>query len=81
MVGIFLVSALSSGIFVNCYAQTGVPGRLVIANQFEHTVLVVDPATHKVLSTVGVDINGHELTASRLTKGVDGIAWIPAEAH
>jgi YVTN family beta-propeller protein len=45
-------------------APTTSSGRLVIANQYEHTVLVVDPAAHKVLSTIGVDINGHELVVS-----------------
>ncbi len=38
--------------------------QLLVANQGEHTLVIVDPASRKVLSTVGVDINGHEVIAS-----------------
>jgi YVTN family beta-propeller protein len=38
--------------------------RLLVANQGNHTLLVIDPATGQTLATVGVDINGHEVTAS-----------------
>src|SRR5271155_2921421 len=37
---------------------------LLVANQGDHTLLVVDPATRKAIAKVGVDINGHEVTAS-----------------
>src|ERR1700724_3337377 len=37
---------------------------LFVANQMEHSVLLVDPVSKQVLATVGVDINGHEVAAS-----------------
>jgi len=37
---------------------------LLVANQGDHTLLVIDPALQKTLATVGVDINGHEVIAS-----------------
>jgi len=37
---------------------------LLVANQMEHTVLLVDPLSKQVLATVGVDINGHEVAVS-----------------
>lgn len=37
---------------------------LLVANQFDHTLLVIDPASGKTLATVGVDINGHEVIGS-----------------
>lgn len=39
-------------------------GLLLIANQFDHTALIVDPATGKTLGKVGVDVNGHEVAVS-----------------
>jgi YVTN family beta-propeller protein len=41
------------------YAQ-----RLLVANQGDHTLLVIDPVSKKTLAKVGVDINGHEVIAS-----------------
>ena len=41
------------------YAQ-----RLLVANQFDHTLLIIDPASRKTIAAVGVDINGHEVIAS-----------------
>jgi len=47
--------------------------RLLIANQVDHTLVIVDPATGRTLATVGVDINGHEVIASP-----DGrLAYVP----
>lgn len=47
--------------------------RLLIANQVDHTLVIVDAATGKTLATVGVDINGHEVAASP-----DGrLAYVP----
>ena len=41
------------------------PGNLLfVANQIDHTVLLVDPISKQVLATVGVDINGHEVAVS-----------------
>ena len=37
---------------------------LFVANQIEHSVLLVDPMSKQVLATVGVDINGHEVAVS-----------------
>lgn len=37
---------------------------LFVANQMEHTVLLVDPISKQVLARVGVDINGHEVAVS-----------------
>jgi YVTN family beta-propeller protein len=37
---------------------------LFVANQMEHSVLLVDPVSKQVLATVGVDINGHEVAVS-----------------
>lgn len=38
--------------------------RLLVANQFEHTLLIIDPDSRKTMAKVGVDINGHEVIAS-----------------
>src|ERR1700751_5261285 len=40
-------------------------GLLVIANQKEHTVLVVDPDEGKELAKVVVGVNGHEVMVSK----------------
>jgi YVTN family beta-propeller protein len=37
---------------------------LLVANQMEHSVLLVDPMSKQVLATMGVDINGHEVAVS-----------------
>jgi len=37
---------------------------LFVANQIEHTVLLVDPLSRQVLAKVGVDINGHEVAVA-----------------
>jgi YVTN family beta-propeller protein len=38
--------------------------RLLVANQGDHTLLIIDPASRQTVATVGVDINGHEVIAS-----------------
>ncbi|HMD32340.1 MAG TPA: hypothetical protein VKG84_10555 [Candidatus Acidoferrales bacterium] len=38
--------------------------RLLVANQADHTLLIIDPVSGKTLATAGVDINGHEVVAS-----------------
>ena len=48
-------------------------GLLVIANQKEHTVLVVDPDERKELAKVVVGVNGHEVMVSRDGK----FAYVP----
>src|SRR5690242_5750521 len=40
------------------------PGRLVVVNQKEHTVLLVDPENRRELAKIFVGINGHEVAVS-----------------
>ncbi len=48
-------------------------GLLVVANQMEHTVLVVDPESRRELAKVVVGVNGHEVVVSK-----DGrFAYVP----
>lgn len=42
----------------------GSKGMLLIANQFEHTTLLVDPVTRQQLARIEVGVNGHEVAAS-----------------
>jgi YVTN family beta-propeller protein len=47
--------------------------RLLVANQGDHTMLVIDPVSRQTVAKVGVDINGHEVIASP-----DGrLAYVP----
>jgi len=39
-------------------------GLLLVANQFDHTAVVVDPSAGKMVGKAGVDINGHEVAVS-----------------
>ncbi len=39
-------------------------GFLFVANQFEHTALLIDLSARKTIFVAGVDINGHEVTIS-----------------
>lgn len=48
-------------------------GLLVVANQYEHTVLLVDPEKHAAFAKISVGINGHEVIVSK-----DGrFAYVP----
>jgi YVTN family beta-propeller protein len=48
-------------------------GLLVVANQFEHTTLLVDPESHRELAKIAVGVNGHEVAVSK-----DGrFAYVP----
>jgi DNA-binding beta-propeller fold protein YncE len=48
-------------------------GLLVVANQKEHTLLVVDPESRRELSKISVGVNGHEVIVSK-----DGhFAYVP----
>jgi len=38
--------------------------RLLVANQGDHTLLIIDPVSRQTVAKVGVDINGHEVIAS-----------------
>jgi len=44
--------------------STASHGFLFVANQGDHTALVVDLDTRKVISKIGVDINGHEVAVA-----------------
>jgi DNA-binding beta-propeller fold protein YncE len=39
-------------------------GLLVVANQMEHTALIVDPETRKEVAKISVGVNGHEVAVS-----------------
>src|ERR1700720_636971 len=48
-------------------------GLLVVANQFEHTTLLVDPETRREVAKIVVGVNGHEVAVSK-----DGrFAYVP----
>src|SRR5260221_9025563 len=40
------------------------PGILVVANQKEHTLLIVDPESRRELAKISVGVNGHEVAVS-----------------
>jgi DNA-binding beta-propeller fold protein YncE len=40
-------------------------GVLVVANQFDHTALLVDPESHRELAKIVVGVNGHEVTVDK----------------
>jgi YVTN family beta-propeller protein len=46
---------------------------LLVANQGDHTLLIIDTASRRTLAKVGVDINGHEVIASPDGK----LAYVP----
>jgi DNA-binding beta-propeller fold protein YncE len=48
-------------------------GILVVANQVEHTTLLIDPDTHKELAKINVGVNGHEVTVDPANK----FAYVP----
>jgi DNA-binding beta-propeller fold protein YncE len=48
-------------------------GILVVANQKEHTALLVDPDTRKEIAKIPVGINGHEVTVDKAGK----LAYVP----
>lgn len=60
-----IVIAVSLGVLWNVNAEPASGGLLVIANQKEHTVLVVDPDEGKELAKVVVGVNGHEVMVSK----------------
>jgi DNA-binding beta-propeller fold protein YncE len=49
---------------VRALSGDSLDGFLFIANQFDHTSLLIDLRSRKTISTTGVDINGHEVVAS-----------------
>jgi DNA-binding beta-propeller fold protein YncE len=48
-------------------------GILVVANQFEHTALLVDPEARKEIAKIPVGVNGHEVTVDPASK----YAYVP----
>lgn len=72
---LFLVSTMLVASAVLWDAKSAPPagGLLVIANQKEHTVLVVDPDNRRELAKISVGVNGHEVIVSK-----DGhFAYVP----
>ncbi|HEX4541789.1 MAG TPA: hypothetical protein VH114_01385 [Candidatus Acidoferrum sp.] len=71
-----LVASFSFGILFLLSAANAAPpgsGLLVVANQYEHTVLIVDPESRQELARIVVGVNGHELIVSK-----DGrFAYVP----
>src|SRR5215470_19731373 len=68
-----MVVAASLGVLRNVKAGPASGGLLVIANQKEHTVLVVDPDERRELAKIVVGVNGHEVMVSK-----DGrFAYVP----
>ncbi len=63
----------STWMLCNADANPAGKGLLVVANQKEHTVLVVDPDARRELAKVVVGVNGHEVMVSK-----DGrFAYVP----
>ena len=54
---VFLMTSLS-------HSAPPSPGVLVVANQKEHTVLLVDPDARRELAKISVGVNGHEVAVS-----------------
>jgi DNA-binding beta-propeller fold protein YncE len=48
-------------------------GILVVANQFEHTALLIDPESHRELAKIVVGVNGHEVTVDKDSR----FAYVP----
>ncbi len=62
-------------LFVSTLVRSGpaAQGLLVVANQFEHTVLLVDPESRREVAKIVVGVNGHEVAVSK-----DGrFAYVP----
>lgn len=66
-----LFLALAAGGSRNPAASTH--GMLVVANQGDHTALLIDPQTHEQLMKVSVGVNGHEVTVSPDSR----LAYVP----
>jgi YVTN family beta-propeller protein len=62
-------------LFVSTLVRSGpaAQGLLVVANQFEHTALLVDPESRREVAKIVVGVNGHEVAVSK-----DGrFAYVP----
>jgi YVTN family beta-propeller protein len=71
-----LIGSLGLGSAILLQSANAAPpggGFLVVANQYEHTVLIVDPESRQELAKIVVGVNGHELIVSK-----DGrFAYVP----
>ena len=68
--------SVRSALFVTCsalfaflmmsssHSAPASPGILVVANQKEHTGLLVDPTDRRELAKISVGVNGHEVAVS-----------------
>src|SRR5947207_10082981 len=64
---------LTSGVLRVAKSAPPAGGLLVVANQKEHTLLLVDPDNRRELAKIVVGVNGHEVMASK-----DGrFAYVP----
>src|SRR6266852_5866670 len=64
---------MTSSPFSEANSTPSARGLLVVANQMEHTLLIVDPESRRELAKVVVGVNGHEVTVSK-----DGrFAYVP----
>jgi YVTN family beta-propeller protein len=62
---LLLLSVIAIAIGSSVAAKTStLSGFLFVANQFEHTALLIDLSNRKTMFTAGVDINGHEVAIS-----------------
>lgn len=67
------VLLLTSSRFGSASSPSPSHGLLVVANQYEHTLLVVDPDERRELAKIVVGVNGHEVIVSK-----DGsFAYVP----
>ena len=73
---LMILAAFALLTFLNAtfgHSAANTHGLLVVANQKEHTVLLVDPDARRELAKIIVGINGHEVTVSK-----DGhFAYVP----
>src|SRR6266566_10014657 len=68
-----LMMFLTSGVLRVAKPAPSAGGLLVVANQKEHTLLLVDPENRRELAKIVVGVNGHEVMASK-----DGLfAYVP----
>ena len=64
---------MTSSPFSEANCAPSARGLLVVANQMEHTVLVIDPESRRELAKIVVGVNGHEVVVSK-----DGrFAYVP----
>jgi YVTN family beta-propeller protein len=63
------VAIIAVGFALMNFAHSAPPAAqhslLVVANQFEHTTLLVDPESRREVAKIVVGINGHEVTVSK----------------